>query len=497
MNNFRISKQNQAENDSDLIECFHDAGFITSLIESNFSIISGRKGTGKTALARFLEKKYSDYAIDFACRISVRDITIATNKTRQDRLNSILLFIIIRSVQKLLDNNIFNSDYKTYWVDFLNQNGLQSVLDYQTFVETQKNQKSGLSFKTIIGNWIGKVEAGVQTEDNSQFTRSRITESPGALIESLKQSLPVGKDILIFIDDLSDYLDNTDIKLLADDISIIKDLLLSIEGYNSLLSDSKIKLRFVSLVRDDLFSLMLGSNINKLEGSTLKLEWNEKSFAGLLIRRLPFFSDNLEEYLKQPIESLRKEFPDIIFTKALENFNTKRYATNFYAYMIAISFNRPRDFLMFCFAMRERLSNRHVATFENIESAEIEYSDYFRKELRDELFLASRILKFNAGEEGLNQLIDLMAKKDGFNSPELRSEFAKYLGEKTSLGRKKIDFFIQELWRYGVLGFSEKGENVINYNYISGEVILMIDKIKNYAFYLHRGLWWFIQKRRK
>ena len=160
-------------------------------------------------------------------------------------------------------------------------------------------------------------------------------------------------------------------------------------------------------------------------------------------------------------------------------------------------YNRPRDFLMFCYAMRDRLSMKHEATFENIESAEIEYSDYFTRELRDELFLASRVLGFQADQEKLNRLIDILSKKDSFNSSELRTDLAQYLGEKTSWGRKKIEAFIEELWWYGILGFKEEKNQLINFRYISGHTPFLIAKIKSYALFLHRGLWWFSQKRKK
>jgi len=153
---------------------------------------------------------------------------------------------------------------------------------------------------------------------------------------------------------------------------------------------------------------MPGSNTNKLKRNSLYLEWNEKSFASLLVRRLPFYKNGIDEYLKDPINAIRKQFPDEIFIERLKEFQTNHYGTNFYAYMVAVSFNRPRDFLMFCYAMRDRLSQKTPATFQNINSAETEYSDYFTQELKDELFLASRVLNFSSDH---NKLINILSKQ--------------------------------------------------------------------------------------
>src|ERR1043165_105093 len=102
MNGFKVSKQTEAEKDEFLVECFHDAGFIESLIRSNFSIVTGRKGTGKTALARFLEQKGLDYGVDFTIRVSVRDISLGLEQEKKDHVNSILFFTLIKTIQKFL-----------------------------------------------------------------------------------------------------------------------------------------------------------------------------------------------------------------------------------------------------------------------------------------------------------------------------------------------------------------------------------------------------------
>ncbi len=497
MTNFKIQQQTEAEKDEFLIECFHDAGFIDQLIKSNFSIVSGRKGTGKTALARYLEQKSKDYKIDFAIRISIRNISLGLDEDKKDHVNSIVFFVIIKTIQKLLQEDIFTDKAKDHWFDFLVQNGLHKVSDYETFYESKRENKTGFSIKGLFSSLIAKIGSSASTQDTATFSKTEISNTPSSLIEALRQSLPTDKKFFIFLDDISDYLDIKSEKLTKEEISVIQDVLLKLENYNSTLADSGKKLRFISLVREDLFEYMEGSNINKLRTDSLKLEWNEDSFAGLLIRRLPFYENNLESSLKNPKDAIRREFPDAIFSGALELFNTNRYSTNFYAYMVAVSFNRPRDFLMFCYAMRDRLSMKHEATFENIEAAEIEYSDYFTKELRDELFLASRVLGFQADQDKLNHLIDILSKKDGFNSSELRTDLAQYLGVKTSLGKKKIELFIEELWWYGVIGFKEHKGLLINFHYISGHAPFLVSKIKEYILFLHRGLWWFSKKRKK
>lgn len=479
------------------MECFYDTGYINRFIEGNYSIISGRKGSGKTAIAKYLEKNGVDYGIDLVCRVSIRDVFSLEGETGSD---SILFFVITKIVQALIDKKFFARDAERYWLDFLVQNGLQNISNYETFVESRRLHKKGFSIKGIL-SYLGFAKAELEgaTGEETSYIRAQVSNSPHSLVSPLKQSLPKNTPILFFVDDLTDYLEKQDKNSLRQEISVIRDILFHLASYNSELSEFGLNCRFVALLRDDVFEFMEGSNINKLRSDSLLVEWDEFSFACLLIKRLPFFQSNLEESLRSPIEAIRKQFPDDVFSAILGHFGTNRHKTNFYAYMVAISFNRPRDFLKFCYAMRERLSLKHSVTIENIDSAEIEYSDYLIQELRDELFIASRILNFDADYDGLNRLIEILSQRNGFNISQLRSDIGQYLDEKTSIGRKKIEYFIYELWWYGIIGFQnqQKKEELIHYRYLTNGVPLTLERIKDYFYFLHRGLWWFAQKRRR
>ncbi|MCK5413580.1 MAG: hypothetical protein KAI57_04375 [Candidatus Pacebacteria bacterium] len=495
-NTFKIKQQSSAEKDIYLIESFHDTGFINYMIESNCSIISGRKGTGKTALAKYLEEKSRDYDIDLAYRIPIRDVSLTGNENLKDHLNSIIFFIIIKTVLKLLKEKSFTDKSEKYWENFLIQNGLQDIADYKSFTELKKNIKGGFSFSGKISTFLSSFGAGGKIEQESQLSKSFISDSPSSLIEALKESLPENKNIYIFIDDISDYFDEGDMNKLGNDLVNLRELLFNLQNYNSNFYDAGKGLKFISLIRNDLFEFMDGSNNNKLLTDSIKIEWDEKSFASLLIRRLPYYQDKLDESLEDPIEAIRKQFPDEIFSKTLANFGTNQHATKFYSYMISVSFNRPRDFLMFCYAMRERLSLKHVATFENIESAEIEYSEYFTSELKDELSLVGRLLKYDFSKNNINELIELLSQRENFNISQLKTELGKYLDIRTKVGWSKIKRFIRELWRYGIVGLKEKQDKIIHFKYISKESVLDEKKFKEYLFFLHRGLWWFAEKKK-
>ena len=487
MKELAISGYTQAEKDKYLFECFHDSGFLEKIIKGEYSIIAGRTGTGKTAIARFLEEKYEDYGLFTATRISITAFTPERLSTSSEYVEEkILIYILLKTVRHLLEENLLSKKSKSYWEAVFKSAGMQAVNDYKSFVTTEKENFIGLSMPIT-----GQIKETLSPQE-LLITSENIFHS---LITSLED---YGETVgyLMFVDDLSDYLDDVDSKQLKDDIQLIKEVVTRLDLFNTELEDKKKGLRFVSCIRDDLFEWMEGSNINKLRSSALFLKWDEKSFASLLIRRLPYFRNDLEAALADPIDSLRAFFPDEIFQERLQLFEVNRYHSNFYAYMVAISFNRPRDFLAFCHSMEDRLSTEHEVAIENIDSAEIEYTEYFTSEVKDELYLASRVLDFPADTKSINSLIDLLAKKEGFSSAQLRTDLASFLDEKTSVGKNKIEKFIYNLWWYGILGFKEKKTKFAQFKYVANSAQFIQERTNEYGYFLHRGLWWFTQKRR-
>lgn len=487
-----IDKQTEAEKDSQLLDCFYDSGAIDELVKSSYTVLTGRKGAGKSAIARYLEKKHDDFGVDYVIRLSVRNFNLKSDGQSKDILESMLVFIAIKTAKKLLDNKLLKKSAEEFWSDFFTTNGLNGISDYESFIATKKTTKRTINFRAAF-SLFAKAEGGVDGEDGKESGRTVIAATSGNLFDSLTQSLPEDKYYLIFVDDISDYLDESDSKNIKRDINIIQDLLLKMQTFNLDLADAGLKSRFISLVRDDLFDFMEGSNTGKIKSDSLPLEWCEKDFARLIINRMAVLQDDLEASLEDPIAKLKEWFPDNIFSDLLKNFDTNRYESNFYAYMAAVSFNRPRDFLKFCYALRDRLSSDHPATKENIESAEIEYTDYLELELRNELFIASKVFDYDLSHTRVNYLIRIMTKKDVFSYSELRTELGKFFKE-NKVGHKKVEQLLDELWRYGVIGVKEKEDLIIRFRYLYSSAIFSKDRFKDYKFYLHRGLWWFAKK---
>ncbi len=388
----------------------------------------------------------------------------------------------------MIENNFFEEKSKKYWNDFLIQNNLISIKDYKSFKEKFKKHNAKIDFKIISGN------------HENTWEPSEISNSIGNIINKLYESVPKNKKIFIFIDDITDHLDKVDSKYFQSEVNLIQDLLIHIDRYNSSLLDNNKTLKFICCIRDDLFEYMESSNLTKIKHNMLKINWKEKDFASLLIKRLPIFS---KDDLENPEKSILKQFPDDLFCDAIKEIvkdnEVKRFKTNFYAFMVSISFNRPRDFLKFCYCLKERLSEKHSIEFLNIEAAEIEYSDYFLSDLKDELLLLSKIESFDCKQESINELFYNLSKSDEFNFLKLKNDMAKFLGIKASkkqkISNKKIIKFIRSLWSYGILGFKSKNAKQFNFKYLDKQTFPFENSCKEFVFILHRGIRWALHKK--
>ena len=149
MQALNISKQTEAEKDNHLLECFYDSGAIKQLIDEKYPILAGRKGIGKSAIAKYLEAMHEKFDIDFAIRLSIRNFNTNLDEkaSKNDTLGSILKYIAIKTAKKLIDKDLIKGESKKFWNDFFVRNGLQIVNDYESFITSSKSTKKTLRLK--------------------------------------------------------------------------------------------------------------------------------------------------------------------------------------------------------------------------------------------------------------------------------------------------------------------------------------------------------------
>lgn len=489
-NKLKISAQIAAEKDQYLIDCFLDDGVIDRLIDNRFEIIAGRKGTGKTAIAQYLQKKYADFGIDYATRLTLSDFYGVNWDYSTLTADSLIKLLMVRTAQKLRDNDMLTSEGVDFWDDYLKSHGLQNVTNFSDwFIKAKKiieSKNAGLGVKGIAN-------ADLRHADEIIYEKQLFDESASTLASRLVESIEDDKKVIIIIDDLTDHLDHSKQDEVLKGLEQIKMVLHSLSGYNSKFLDDNKDLTFVCTIRDDLWDFIEGSNENKLKYNSLWLSWNEKSFCKLLIKRLPYFSDKIDDALNNPTQSIKEIFPDEVFEdifrkKGINKSEIKKYATSFYSYVQLISFNRPRDYLRLCFALQGRLSTTKPVEASHIIAAEREYEMYFYNELKDELSIFSK--RFSISIDNMFTLLGRLSKKSSMNY----SEFRQIIASDTKVSsHKSASDMIKSLWSYSLVGYINRGSFVkFRHNSPADETYELPpdNDLKSLEFMLHRGIYW-------
>lgn len=486
----RLIPQADAEKDTYLIDCFLDSGYIDKLIKENYTIISGRKGSGKTAIAKYLQATYLDYDLLFSHRIAVSELSKLAEKD-ESPVDNTAIYLLSRTAQLLMEQKLLSHDGEVFWKEYFGNTNFESITEYSEWVEFRKTQKQALDAGAGIPQ-VAKFNAEKETQ--TELTKSNLIQTPTSLLQKLIQSYAVSEKTLIFLDDLTDHLDREDADKLQAGLEVVRDILHKIDNFNSTLSEANVGLRFICNVREDLWEFISGSNENKLVSSSLKIVWDEETFCKLLIKRLPNFYPDQEEALSKPKEYIKKIFPDEIFK--VNSTNVHRYSTNFYTYMQLISFNRPRDFLKFGVAMKPRLSEKKPIEQTHIQAAEQEYTDYFYQEVEDELSLLTKKMGFESPKDSVFKIIHALSEEaDGFSYTHLRTELAKSFNKSS---HSEVYKFLKILWNYSILGIKkvdqEKNSLLMFRHTDPGQRFPLEDNCKSYRYQLHRGLYWYIKK---
>jgi len=444
--------QNTAsEDDNYLISCFYDKNYISKIMKENISFISGRKGMGKTALAKVAQKNKDIFGIDYCEYVSLSsdlkstsDISSQKERDKNIVANEVLVFILIKLVKALLEEDEIEDIYKEFWTHFLEKNGFYEIKKYNRYLEIKDSSKRIIKpeIKTPLGG-------GSLGEHVSKiiFEEKKINDSVDILWEDFLKSFPKNKIYHIYLDDIDTRIDLDN----DPENEALHRLIEKIHCFNREARDEEKQVKIVMCIRDDMWRYITGSNVQKFKSSSLELEWNEKDFIELMGKRI-----DPEKNPKDAVESI---FQDAIFETPSKKIAPKKFHSYFYTYLYSLSFNRARDFLRYGFIATKKISpktfridQKHLTAIEN------EFCAYIRTELKDEFFLMCQ--KYDFSMQNLDHFLKKLAHKKDFNISDFRK-----LKKNTSLKGKVSEYILlKELWKYSVIGEKSNDFPIFQYH---------------------------------
>lgn len=387
--------------------------------------------------------------------------------------NQALVYVLIKFVKKLLATEKIDARRKKYWECFLEDNGFSDVDNFDRFREIRKTTSKILKPELKIvgtGGSVGSTEWRIEKEAR------KVNDCINDLWSNFLECFPNDKCYMIYLDDI-----DTRIDLKSDpDNEALTRLLEKVRKFNGDSMEKEKNVKIIVCIRSDIWNYLQGFNLSKSQSLSLKIDWKESDFFGLMARRIEpkrFFEG------KDAVQVVERMFPDNLYTNRANKIADKQFHTHFYQYIYTLSFNRARDFLQYGWIAQKKVPGSGKLTETQIEPIEREFCAYMRGQLSNELLLYCQTA--NVNYKDIDSLLRNFSSKS-FDYKGFKNA-CKLYKLKQSITPYEL---LKELWSYSIIGVSRNG--IITFRYYDFDVDLpeenSLQNNHDFKLCLHRGL---------
>ena len=352
-------------------------------------IIYGRKGTGKTLLASYINEKnkkvhnraskvvsYDDYILE-----KLKEFKYDSVKKEEQSL--FWRYVFLQQFTDLIKDDFkelhFWQFFKKYKIKKFIKNVEQQFWEVQEFIDQSNLGEESTGKIGVSKSEIGFSKDSKSTFSNTQTTKNKISPyfKKYEVIESiiLNYIENSSRNYTIFFDDM-DRLE--EIMNREDFLYLMISMINGAQALNKKIpKDSKI----ILLLRSDVIKLLFGKSgdINKpITSGGIELRWYESNYksSGTPLMKMIFHKMSQSIDGRYSIEDIRNNF----FPKKEAIFN----------YIMSRTFGRPRDVVSFLNIYKKNYPNDAKVVKEHLFEIEKEYSDWFYREISNELKMTGR-----------------------------------------------------------------------------------------------------------
>lgn len=460
---------------------YEEGGHYDTLKNSDKYLIIGRKGTGKTTLASYAHKKFSEdsrylskqcFANDF---IEKKLLNFADNEINRDQNSLFWEYVFLLEIgEKLVeyyDSKHFYSPFKIF--QSKNVSVLRRMLDSENSriesIVTSNDYNEGANLGLSFGK-NEKLTAGVSSKssESESITKRRIKyyeELPklkNIILSLLDKSK---KCIIIFYDDMDQFEEDIDYDYF---MSLMKNMIYSADTLNKILYKYNCSKVCLVLRKDIIDSLQhITNNLNKqITDSGIEIRWFNTGY------REPSEHPLMQMILHKIKNSNKVEFGH----SSLLEVHKKIFEKDVFEFLMKRSFGRPRDLVAYLNLYKESYPESEMITVDNLLKIEQTYSKWFYDELLNEL-------KISENQTSIKKVLEVVSKR-GFMSFTLEklTKFAEETLEDYDMPNLLED--LKRMRDYSILGVKLKNGN-IDFNYRLGYSPSVDIKTK---FIVHQGL---------
>tara|TARA_Y100001963_G_C6782825_1_gene450951 strand:- start:347 stop:1498 length:1152 start_codon:yes stop_codon:yes gene_type:complete len=363
-----------AKEDVGLIGYFYQLPGYKDLVSGKKRYIIGAKGCGKTATREYLRFSKEEDSHFFQQSISLRDFPLGYIRELRDKklrdksqYVSVWMHLILVELCKMVikDHGAEDNDSYKLISDYIKLNG---GIDYG--VSQQITLLKENSSKVKIGpKWLSG-------EDNTKNSSSEVIEVNfrkinDVLISALKRVCSES-DYFIFIDELDEGYSAGDKNLNL----ILLALLRAIEDLALILRYTNCNYKPILVLRSDIFDRLEDNDLNKLDDYVLRLRWStsEKS---------PY---SLKKLINKRITSSLPDIDGVDWNSvsAEEDQEIPFRNKSLFNYVVTYTRQRPRDIIKLL-KVAQDFCEKDFLDYDCIRRCESDYSDWFYREIRDEV----------------------------------------------------------------------------------------------------------------
>ena len=443
----------------------------SELLDKYKFIISGRKGTGKTILAKYYQKINNNglFIVDYSKleKISL-NYYIEMYSPKIDKDISKLFqeyYIYNQYIITIINNKKKCKDFYPERPTFINK--CKSYLRYKKYISIYNEIKELYSkiypngaFKETDIKIMKKIIESDIISGKIGNERSKIDASTGGTKESSTEKTIIKKNFAENIDQFKKLvlscLEYIDVTLIIDNLDEIKmddtnslvsfliDLVMVVNDINILTTSKSDKSKCILLIRSDIIDLFnsRNSNINKiLVDSNVELEWFK---SGSELEKMIMYKISKSDITNSMIQYSPKDIKHIIFEKSSNDL----YDTAFDK-IVRFSFGRPRDLITYIDCVIKNYPNEKQITFRMLKTSELMYSQKIVNEVKKEMSI-------RYSPEEIENTLSLLRNygKSVFKYNEIIDFYDNHIDLYENI--TDINDTLQYLYQLGIIGNSRK-----------------------------------------
>lgn len=427
-------------------------------------IIYGRKGTGKTILGRYIEKKYNAKGV-VSKIINKDDITLAKMIEKNNEILSIkeagLFFkwIVYYQIFKIIEDINLNYPFKLnkqFLIEYKKIKSYKKAIKDLKSIFNDRYKKENFEFHEFVAE--EELQRGAEiTAEKKGILDSKISEQTkkGRKATYIKSEFfnlldEVEKNILICLKAVSvvlifDDLDELDIDL-ADEtgaMTAINKLIEALKNINMIFANNELTpTKCILLIRSDIIEELnkRSTNLNKIiQDNAVELYWIDKE------NKKPE-SHPLMEMILTKVKTSCSEYKDLSNKQIYDKlFPELIGGVNAVSFLINQGFGRPRDIINYLEIIRRKYPNEICFRATMFKECKQAYSQAFLNELYNEMVIHIE----NDKIDGYIQLLRDYGQ-NSFYPNQIKAYYKRHRKNyKISIN---INEFIETLYKFGAVG---------------------------------------------